>query len=259
MSIAYIFNGFGGYEERDSRKGWVIKFAGKEFFFPFGEVTALPDMQMRELDHDKSTGGAGGAGELTYQLVFMPGHRIANELLNTQIPSTNRELGIIQIKGKATGKSISVSAGFDLEGNHIVVDVPEMEPTNAEKSEAAQLADRYKNNVVQSYLQSKRERMLGGPGQKFPDRITALFMDELGIEDVDDVSAHKKAVAGLDPATLEVILRSFAANKQDLEQAVESVRKGGNAQVAKGRAKPQNLAAHAAKFDAEQAEKVGKE
>lgn len=60
-------------------------------------------------------------------------------------------------------------------------------------------------------------------------------MDELGIEDLDDVSAHAKA-GGIPLDLIKMILDSKVANQEELNgmlrDAVETVRKSGKAQVA---------------------------
>ncbi len=261
MSTVYVYNAFGPYDERTGKYGTALSFSGTEFFFPYQEVTVIPNWTFRLLDHDKSTPQQGDKGETIYQTTIIPGHVLANELLERQVPYSNKTKGLLPITGKATGKSVEMFSGCDGEGNHITTEINEKTATPAEVASAEALAKRYKETVVQDYFQSKRQRMAGGNGQLHPDPQTRLYMDELGLEDLDDVSAHTKAAqGGLTPemvkAIIEATSKSNKVNTEALREAIATIRRAGNEpQVAKGKPKSLGLAENAAKYDEKQ--KVG--
>jgi hypothetical protein len=235
LSTAYIYNGFGQYEEKDGKQGITLGYAGIEFFLPYKEVTVIPNFMLREVDHDKSTPQGDVAGELEYMSIMVPGERIAEELLMKQVPIRNRDMGIINIKGKATGKAIQAFAGWSTEGQVITQEVLEKEPTPTEIFEAEDLCKRYKETMIQDYFQSKRERMTGGKGRLHPDPRTRTFMEELGIEDLDDVTAHAQKQNGLTAEEVAKLIEQVQSgeklNGAALLAAIETVRKTGKAQL----------------------------
>ncbi len=258
MSTVYVYNAFSPYDERNGLYGTALSFSGTEFFFPFQQVTVIPNWTFRLLDHDKSTPQQGDKGETIYQTVIIPGHILANELLERQVPFSNKQKGLLPITGKATGKSVEMFSGCDGEGSHITTEINEKTATPSEVAAAEALAKRYKETVVQDYFQSKRQRMAGGNGQLHPDAQTRLYMDELGLEDLDDVSAHTKAAqGGLTPELLKTIIDSVNAgnqvNAESLREAIATIRRAGNEpQVAKARPRSLGLAENAAKYDEKQ-------
>jgi hypothetical protein len=261
MAVHYIYNSFGPYEEVDGVKGTTIKFAGHNFFFPFQRTTPIVNFIFREPDHDKSTPAAGEKGELIYQLVPVSAETLIFELLDKQIPYTHKQMGIVPVAGKATGNLISVFAGFNIDGSKNYIEVSEKVATPKEVSEAEVLALRYKEEHVQEYLHSKRETMKGHPGRKSPDKMTRLFMEELGVQDIDDLQAHMKQVSnglGMEDVIkiAELIAQREEISKAKLEEAVASVRKAGKAQLAPGKPKSLNLAANKEKWEAEHPEEV---
>ncbi len=235
MSTGYIYNGFGGYDERNGIKGTALSYGGVEFFLPFQEVTAIPNWVFREVDHDKSTPHGDSKGELVYQNVTVNGGRIVEELLDKQIPIPNKQMGILSIKGKPTGKTLEVPAGCDADGNKVTAEIQEKEATKSEIEEATRLSKIYREEVVKDYFQSKREAMSGGKGRRKPDDRIRLYMEELDLQDIDDVSAHAKSPNGVTPeliaAIIEAVGRNQVVTKQALDEAVESVRKAGKAQL----------------------------
>lgn len=231
MSTGYLWNGFGNYEVNEKgEKGMTLSYAGVEFWLPFEKVTPIPNYNFRELDHDKSTAALGEVATLVYQTVRVPGERIVEELTMTQQPFRNYDLGIIPLKGtKRTGNMVTVCDGREVEsGKKTFTEVPEVEATKAEKEEAAALALQFKKMQVQEYLQSKRDKMMGGQGRSFPDARIRAYMDELGIEDVDDVTAHSKN-NGLTPELVKILLKEVnaagaEAHAEALAQAVKDLR-----------------------------------
>ena len=143
-------------------------------------------------------------------------------------------------------------------GEILTTEIREVEATQAEKDRAAALALDYKKSVIQEYFQSKRERMAGGKGQLFPRGLVKVYMDELGVEDIDDVSRHQKNAGGFDPEILRVILEESRKGQQitsaEILRAVESVRKAGKVQLAPGKPKSAGLAEYKQAYDAAIAE-----
>jgi hypothetical protein len=258
MATTYVYNAFGPYDERNGVGGTALSFSGTEFFFPFQQVTAIPNWTFRLLDHDKSTPQQGDKGETIYQSTIIPGQVLAAELLLKQIPVNNQDKGLLIIAGKTTGKELVLFAGCDADGSTITADVNEKVATPSEVVSAEALAKRYKETVVQDYFQSKRQRMAGGAGQLHPDPRTRLYMEELGVEDLDDVAAHSKAASGgLTPEMLtaigNMVMKAGEVRAVDLHEAVASVRKADGPQLARGKPKSLGLAENKAAYDAEHA------
>lgn len=235
MSTSYVYNGYGPYEERDGKVGVYLTHGGQSFFFPFEEVVAIPNWIFRELDHDRSTPVTGQQGQLVYMNVIVNGDRIAKELTENQKPVPPHDMGVTIIDGKATGQTIRVFGGYTDEGEAVMVDVAEREAAPAERAKAAALAKAYKQRVLAEYFQSKRERMTGASGRLHPTERERAYMDELGVEDIDDVTTHQKQTGGLDAAAIRTIMEvareSTQVNATALLAAVESVRRGGKAQL----------------------------
>jgi len=196
MSTIAIYNGFGKYEQTsDGQKGITLQFGGVPFWFPYDKVSYIPDFMLRELDHKESAAEGAEAVYLTYHT---PGEVIANELLESQVPYKNREKGMIVIANDPQHRKNSmtkVAAGWTVEGRPIVAEVQEVEPSEYEIAEAHRLANDFKQRMIQDYLMSKRERITGGHGRAFPDGLTKVFMDELGVKDVDDVTKSMETAA----------------------------------------------------------------
>ena len=66
--------------------------------------------------------------------------------------------------------------------------------TEGEKQDAEARALEYKNQVVQEYFQSKRERMAGGKGRLVADSTVKTYMKELNIVDIDDFTRLQQQV-----------------------------------------------------------------
>lgn len=261
MATAFIFNGYGDYDSHKGETGTSLKWAGIDFFFPYGKTTILADRTLREVDHDATTVSAGQVSVLTYKLASVKGNYIAEQLTAHQIPTTNHDMGIQVVQGKPTGKVVEVNAGYDLDGTPITVEVSEKEATPIEKERAFAAAAQFKEMAVSDYFQSKRERMNGGTGRKYPDARIRAYMNELGVIDNDDVTAHAKPVGGLTPELIEAIgamvMKAGEVKAVDLHEAVESVRKAGKAQVVSSpnARRSQGLAEHKAAFEAAEKEK----
>lgn len=265
MATAYIYSAY-GYDNHDGELGHSESYAGREWWLPLGRVTPIPNFTLRELDHDRSTPTTGEVAVAQYLTVIVSGGRIAQELCEKQVPVANALKGIMIIEGKPTGRTVEVFAGWDSEGGRITVEVPEREATKSEVAEAERRCKSYKEAVVSEYLISRRERNNGGRGPKAPSPIVRAFMDELGVEDVDDVTAHAKA-GGIPLELIKMILDSKVTSKEDLtkmlNEAVETVRKAGKAQVAPTKlsgnrySSPSlDLAANKAKYYAEHPEEA---
>lgn len=199
MSTAAIFNGFGQYEKNEhGQKGVTLTYGGVAFWFPFNEVTYIPDFTLREVDHDASTPPAGQEGQLLYKTFRVDGRRVAEELLDIQVPYANSRKGIIVIentKEKRKNSYVEAFAGYTEEGTVIMTEVQEVEPTEFEIKEAHDRARSYKEEIVQNYFQSKRERMAGGQGSIVPLGMVKVYMKELNIRDIDDVSRQLETAA----------------------------------------------------------------
>lgn len=215
MSTVAIFNGFGRYEQtNDGQKGMTLLHAGIPFWFPYDQVTYIPDFTMREVDHDKSTANGEEEGVLTYRTFRLSGERIAEELLETGIPFKESEKGLMVItatpaKRKTTTQTIF--SGVSEEGTKLFTDVPEIEPTEYEIAEAHNRARAFKEQVIQQYFQTKRERMAGGHGQLFPTGLIRVYMTELGVRDIDDVTRQLETAAATPGITLETLTQLIQA------------------------------------------------
>ena len=236
MATAYIFQGFGSYEENDKgEKGLTVSFAGVPFWLPYQKVTAIPNWTFREVDHDKSTPQSGQVAVLTYQNTIVNGDVIANQIVERGIPDSGKDMGILRIEGKPTGRTIVVAAGCTADGDVLTAEVAEREATKVEVERAAKAADSYKRKIVADYLQSKRQKMSGGNGKSQPTGLERTFMDELGMEDVDDVTAHAKN-SGMNPDFIKnLVSEILAANNEGMGeaivQAVKTVRASTKAQL----------------------------
>lgn len=192
MSTVAVYNGFGKYETSPKgEKGISLSHGGVPFWFPFEQVTYLPDYTFREVDHAASTADNEAESVLTYKTFRVSGQRLAEEMLDTQVPVRNREKGIITIaqeRRKLMESRIQVLAGHSEDGQPLYVEVQEIKPAIDEIESALRMAQSFKEQTVQEYLQSKRERMAGGHGQTFAKGLTKVFMEELGIKDIDDIS-----------------------------------------------------------------------
>lgn len=209
MSTVAIYNGFGGYETKDGKQGVTLTHGGVPFWFPYEGVCYIPDYTMREVDHDKSSADKEEESVLTYKTFILKGERIAEELLETQIPHPNSAKGFAIVIPSAADrqaqKYITIPSGYTEEGSALTTDVMAVTPSDNVKAVAKQKADEYKTEIVRAYYQSKRERMSGGHGQLFPIGSVKRFMDELGLKDIDDV-AVKNAAGGSDLAELIKLL-----------------------------------------------------
>ena len=269
MATGYIWNGFGKFEERDGVKGITLYYAGQPWFLPYEQVTAIPNWTLREVDHDRSTPPLGEKGELVYQSVVVPGGRVVEELIDKQIPVSYAKMGIIRIEGKSLGRELTVACGADAEGRKLTTQIIEREATKSEIQTAKALAEQYKKDVVAEYFQSKRERMNGGRGRNIPDSTVRAYMEDLGVEDNDDITAHAKS-AGVNPDLLKNILAEVlgavtAQNQQIVAQAVVTAIKqtatsqgpNGSVQLNANKGKRSlGLAEHKEKYDAEHTEQV---
>lgn len=198
MSTAVVFNGYGHYEtNNDGQKGITLRHGGVEFWMPYDQVTYIPDYTMREIDHEASTASGEDEGVLTYKTFRISGERIAEELLETQIPFKNSYMGIILIANdlaKRQNSYVKVLAGVSDSGQKLYTEVQEIKPTAFEIAEAHRLATVFKEAVIQQYFQGKRERMMGGFGhQPFPTGLIRTYMEELDVQDIDDIA--KKSVS----------------------------------------------------------------
>lgn len=273
MSTGYLYNGYGKYETKngheDGERGIYLTYAGVPFWLPYQKVTPLPNWTFREVDQAATT--PGGSGQITQRVVYREvnvlGDRIAREIVEAESshPQTNKDRGIIIIQGKPTGQAITVNAGSDENGSPIMVEIPEREATKSEIAEADNLSTNYKKAEIQRYFAQKRERMNGGQGLLVPSRMTRIFMEELNIEDIDDVSAHAKN-QGMSKEFLTELLAGVAektseAMADNLAGAVQTVRNNGKAQLtnAKNGRRSLGLAEHKAKVEAEEAAKQAEE
>lgn len=289
MATSYIYNALkglnpdGSYETRqnpftnETEFGVTLYYGGNPWWFPYGKVTPIPNFALCEVDHDKSTPEKGLSGRVIYKNEFLSGEAIAHELTETQVPFTNAAKGIQVIQGKSTGKELTVFAGISAEAANsrindvrdpitpIMATVIEREATKPEieRAEAAALA--YKKQMIADYFDSKRQRMTGGQGKHTPDKITRVYMDELNVEDMDDVTAHQKAQGGMTPEALSALVKAIyegqEINGATLLQAVETVRKKGKATLSSNqtgrRRQSLGLAANKAKYKEEHPDDEG--
>ena len=235
MATGYIYNGHGDFDEKDGVKGVALSYAGKMFFIPYQGVLAIPNWIFREVDHDRSTPSTGEVGVVSYMNTMVSGDRIVRELTEGGKPHSAKEMGIIAIEGKATGRIIVVPAGSTAEGEPVTTEVQEKEATKAEAAAAERASEAYMKARIADYFQSKRERMTGGTGRLHPSERERQYMEKLGVEDIDDVGAHQKSAGGLDPEVIRTIMEvsreSNEINGAKLLEAVATVRRRGKAQL----------------------------
>lgn len=248
MSTIAVFNGYGQYEQtNDGQKGITLSHGGVPFWFPFDAVTYLPDFTYREVDHNETTAKDGEEeGFLSYKTFRISGNRLAEELLEAQIPYQNKDMGIIVVSNEASKRKnsyVNVHAGFDDEGRKLMTEVQEIQPSEYEIAEAHSKALAYKEEIIKNYFQTKRERMSGGKGQLFPTGLIKVFMKELGVKDLDDVSKQLEVAAATPGISMEQLLlavREIIAASRPAE--VVAPAKNAPAQTsAKAPAKPESL------------------
>jgi hypothetical protein len=228
MSTVAVYNGFGQYESNNNgEKGITLSHGGVAFWFPFEKVTYLPDFTMREVDHRESSSDGDEESVLTYKTFRISGNRLAEEMLATQVPYPNSEKGIIIIssdRSKRKDSYVKVRAGFSDEGVVLTTEIQEVEASEFEIAESKRLAREYKEQIVQLYFQAKRERLAGGHGPIFPTGLIKVFMRELNIKDIDDVTRQLETAAatpGMSNEQLALLIQSIiTAAKGDSTPAV---------------------------------------
>jgi len=218
MSTVAVFNGFGQYEmKNDGQKGITLKHGGVEFWFPFNEVTYLPDFTLREVDHRESTSDGDEESFLVYKTVRISGNRLAEELLETQVPYANSLKGIVLISSDRTKRKdshVEIWAGTSEEGTRLTTEVQEVEASEFEIADAHAKARAYKEEIINQYFQAKRERLAGGHGPIFPTGNIKVFMKELGVKDIDDVTRQLETVAatpGISNEQLMLLIQGIIA------------------------------------------------
>lgn len=188
MSTVAIYNGFGKYEiDEKGVNGITLMYAGVPFWFPYKRITYLPDFTFREVDHNASTPEQGEEGFLTYRTHRVSGERLAEELLDKQEPVPNKDKGLLKLEKPRPkgGAPVNVYAGITEDGTILTAEVNEVLVSDADVARAEKLAQEYKEQVIQEYFQSKRERLAGGHGPLVPRGFTKIFMTELGVKDID--------------------------------------------------------------------------
>lgn len=213
MSTVAVYNGFGKYEQsNEGQKGMTILFGGEPFWFPYDEVTYLPDYTKREVNHREMTSDD-GFGSLQYMTFRVTGEQLAAAMLDSQVPTPNREKGMIVLQNDAKKRKnnyLQVFSGMDEPGNKIFTEVQEIAPSEFEINEAHAKARAYKEAEIQQYFQGKRERMMGGFGHPaFPTGLIREYMHELGISDVDDITAKKGDTTSIEALT-EALAKAFS-------------------------------------------------
>jgi hypothetical protein len=210
MSTVAVFNGFGQYEmKNDGQKGITLKHGGVEFWFPYDEVTYLPDFTMREVDHRESSSEGDEESVLIYKTFRISGNRLAEELTETQIPYANSKKGIIVISSDRTKRKdsyVEVFAGVGDDGTRLTTEVQEVVPSDFEIEDAHVRAREYKEEIVQLYFQAKRERLAGGHGPIFPTGLIKVYMKEMGVKDIDDVTRQLETAAATPGISTEQLL-----------------------------------------------------
>lgn len=213
MSTAAIYNGFGRYEQsNEGQKGMSLNYAGISFWFPYEQVTYIPDFTMREVDHDKSTANGEEEGSLTYRTFRLSGERIAEEILETGVPFKESAKGLILITNspdKRKNDYLKVFAGVSEDGKKLFTEVQEITPSEFEINESHRLARAFKEEIIQQYFQTKRERLAGGHGQLFPTGLIKVFMTELGVKDIDDVTKQLEAAVATPGITPEMFMAAL--------------------------------------------------
>ncbi len=212
MGSVAVYNGFGQYEStNDGQKGITLSFGGVPFWLPYNKVTYFPDYTKREVDHEKSSPGGDQEGMLVYHSFRVSGEQIVDTLLELGVPYKNSDKGIIVIANEPAKRKqtyVKIQAGYEADGRPIIAEVQEIEPTTMEVEESHRRAEAYKKDVINEYMQSKRERMSGGHGRVSPAGLTKVFMDEFGVKDIDDVTKgleKQVAASGMSP---EVFLQA---------------------------------------------------
>jgi hypothetical protein len=206
MATVAVYNGFGQYEKRGRELGITLTYAGVEFWFPYKQVTYIPDWTFREVDH-KETAGQDGDTEafLTYKTWSCKGERVVEELLDKQEPIPNGKKGIIRLANPAPkgGNPISVFCGIEENGDIVTADIFEVVPSEADVTTAERMAYNYKEQIIQEYFASKRERLSGGHGQLVPRGFVKKFMEELNVKDIDALPSQQSN------SKLEALLTQF--------------------------------------------------
>ncbi len=212
MSAVAVYNGFGKYETRDNEKGIVLKYGGVDFWFPYKKVTYLPDYTFHEVDHDLSTPKEGEEGVLVYRSFRISGERLAEELLETQVPVPNKDKGFVVLsKANRIGTSINVHAGITEEGARQTAEVHEVKLSESDVQLAERLSYAYKKMVVEEYFQSKRERMAGGHGRLKAEGLVKAYMEELGVKDIDSLPSQNAGNPNLEQLLTQLLTRNAAA------------------------------------------------
>jgi hypothetical protein len=195
-----------------------------DFFFPYQEVTPIPDFMFREVDHEEtSKGGLDGSMTVAYKSEIVPGNKLAYLLTEGQLPVQNKERGIIVLPpdNARKGALVQVLAGFSLDGQRMIAEVPSLKVSQDEIAYASNLAESYKRDIVTLYFQSKQERSAGGFGQLLPTGMIKVYMEELGIEDLALPNMQKKetpksaSMSGWDPAERDAFLKDIAASVRE--------------------------------------------
>jgi len=217
----YIYNGFGKYEDRKKEKGITLRYAGVEFWLPFGKVTPIPDFHFREVDH-AGTAEAWEAGDdeaLIYRTLRIPGDRIVEEFTEAQNvggaePVKNSQRGIIAIKptpkNQIFDKTLKAPAGSDENGTQLYEEVRVVTATPEEIQIAETLALEFKKLIIETYFDSKRERMSGGQGRIRATGLEKTFMEELNVSDIDQVNIRTQQAAPAAAASPE-LMQEFLA------------------------------------------------
>lgn len=229
MSTGYLFNGFGSYETKGKEKGITLTYGGVEFWLPYKKVTPIPDFNFRELDHEATAEEweNGNSKAMIYKVNRVPGARICEELTQTQQPIKNSEKGIISLlvhRDKLSEKWLRIPAGYDENGTPQVEEVRELKPSLDEVTLAETIALEYKRLKIEEYFDSKRARLAGEQGHLRPQGLVKKFMEELGIEDIDQVTLQTRKPQSMSPEVMQEFLAMVAAavNKGiDLKKATE--------------------------------------
>jgi hypothetical protein len=217
----YIYNGFGKYEDRKKEKGITLKYAGIEFFLPYGKVTPIPDFHFREVDHAATSEAweQGDDGALIYRTLRVPGERIVEEFTEAQNvggaePVKNKDRGIIAIRGTLKNqidKVVKAPAGSDENGTPLFEEVRLVAATPEEISLAETLALQFKKLIIEMYFDSKRERMSGGQGRIRATGLEKVFMEELNVADIDQVNIRTQPPAPAPTAPSPELMHDFLA------------------------------------------------
>lgn len=167
MASGYVLNCIKRTEAGPrGEKGAVLRFSGRQFFFPFGEVTEVPDQTF-------------AAPDLRRQF---------NESNPEEGAMFRRDWGGLELAKKMLDR-------HHLPYTKIGFWVGSQPPSDKAIRETEQAAHRYKLNRIAQAKKERHDRLAGGPGRIEMEDEVLGWMEELGIEDEIYLPSPKQPAA----------------------------------------------------------------